>query len=154
MEQRTVRIGTLARTAGISPDSIRHYERVGLLPSAPRTPAGYRMFSAAAVDRLQLIRSALRAGFSLRQLGAFLKERHAGGIPCRKVRDTAAEILARVEGQIRELQASRDSLRIMLRDWDARLAHTAPNEPAHLLESLPARGRSGGPVARRLRRAP
>jgi MerR family copper efflux transcriptional regulator len=154
MEQRAVRIGTLAKTAGISPDSIRHYERLGLLPPAQRTPAGYRMFSAAASERLLLIRSALRAGFSLRQLQSFLRERQAGGIPCRKVRDTAAHILARLGEQIQELQASRDSLRIMLCDWDDRLARTGPNQPAHLLTSLATSGRINAAPPRGLKRAP
>lgn len=152
MEQRACRIGPLAKAVGISPDSIRHYERLGLLGPTTRTAAGYRLFSPAAVERLQLVRSAVQAGFALRQLAAFVTERDAGGVPCRKVRATAAEILARMDEQIADLQASRASLRAVLRDWDERLAHTPTNQPAHLLKSLPGARQSAPPPVRRIRR--
>jgi MerR family transcriptional regulator, copper efflux regulator len=109
MEQPALRVGPLAKAVGVSPDSIRHYERMGLLGPTTRTSAGYRLFGPAAVERLQLGRSGLQAGFALRQLAALLRERDAGGAPCRKVRATAADILAKMDQQIAELQASRDS---------------------------------------------
>ena len=89
MAEGFLRIGELAERAGVSADSVRHYERLGLLPAADRTDGGYRLFPPAAVERVQLIPSAVRVGFSLRQLAAFLGERQAGGAPCRKVRDAA-----------------------------------------------------------------
>lgn len=136
MEESFLRIGQLAARAGVSADSIRHYERLGLLPRPARTDGGYRLFSPAAVERVQLIRSAVRVGFSLRQLAAFLGERQAGGAPCRKVRDAAACILASVDGQIAELQTTKASLRLMLQNWDERLARTPMNQPARLLDAL------------------
>ena len=140
MGESLLRIGQLAARAGVSADSIRHYERLGLLPRPPRTDAGYRQFSPAAVERVQLIRSAVRVGFSLRQLAAFLGERQAGGAPCRKVRDAAERILASIDDQIAELETTKASLRLMLQDWDKRLARTPVNQPARLLDALgPAR---------------
>ena len=68
MDESFLRIGQLASRAGVSPDSSRHYERLGLLQTPNRTNGGYRVFSPAAVERVQLIRSAVRVGFSLRQL--------------------------------------------------------------------------------------
>jgi DNA-binding transcriptional MerR regulator len=140
MGESFLRIGQLAARAGVSPDSIRHYERLGLLPRPARTDAGYRQFSPAAVERVQLIRSAVRVGFSLRQLADFLGERQAGGAPCRKVRDAAERILASVDDQIAELETTKAALRLMLEDWDKRLARTPTNQPARLLDALgPAR---------------
>ncbi|MGE3509656.1 MAG: MerR family DNA-binding transcriptional regulator [Vicinamibacterales bacterium] len=136
MAEVFLRIGELAKRAGVSADSVRHYERLGLLPSADRTHGGYRLFPPAAVDRVQLIRSAVRVGFSLRQLAAFLGERQAGGAPCRKVRDAAQRILAGVDAQIAELKATKDALTAMVRDWDELLARTPPNQPARLLDAL------------------
>ncbi len=138
MAESSLRIGQLAERAGVSPDLIRHYERLGLLPKAERTSGGYRQFSHAAIDRVQLIRSAVRVGFSLRQLAAFLGERQAGGAPCGKVRDAAERILASVDLQIAELQTTKASLRLMLKDWDERLARTPPNQPARLLDAMGA----------------
>jgi MerR family copper efflux transcriptional regulator len=136
MDESFLRIGQLAARAGLSADSIRHYERLGLLPAPDRTDGGYRLFPPAAVERVQLIRSAVRVGFSLRQLAAFLGERQAGGAPCQRVRDAAARILASVDDQIAELQTTKASLRVMLQDWDERLARTPTNQPARLLDAL------------------
>lgn len=146
MAKALLRIGEVAERLGISPDSIRHYERLGLLPAAGRTAAGYRLFGPDAVRRLQLVRSAVRAGFSLRQLAVFLGERERGGAPCRQVRAAAAQILAGVDAQIAELQASRAALRVILRDWDERVARTPAHQPAYLLEHLSA---GGPPTSRR-----
>jgi DNA-binding transcriptional MerR regulator len=142
MAEVFLRIGELAERAGVSADSVRHYERLGLLPAAARTLGGYRSFPPAAVERVQLIRSAVRVGFSLRQLAAFLGERQAGGAPCRKVRDAAERILAGVDARIAELQATKGALTAMVHDWDERLARTPPNQPARLLDAL-------GPAATR-----
>jgi DNA-binding transcriptional MerR regulator len=148
-----LRVGELAARAGVSADSIRHYERLGLLPSAGRTDGGYRLFPPAAVERVQLIRSAVRVGFSLRQLAAFLGERQAGGAPCRKVRDAAERILAGVDDQIAELKATKGALTAMVRDWDERLARTPPNQPARLLDTLgPAPTRPAGATSRKVTR--
>jgi DNA-binding transcriptional MerR regulator len=136
MSESFLRVGQLAERAGVSPDSIRHYERLGLLPAAGRTDGGYRMFPPTAVDRVRLIRSAVRVGFSLRHLAEFLGERQAGGAPCRKVREAAERILADVNAQIAELKATRSALTRMVRDWDARLARTPPNQPARLLDAI------------------
>ena len=142
MADSFLRIGELAARVGVSPDSIRHYERLGLLPAPERTSGGYRLYAPAAVDRVQLIRSAVRVGFSLRQLAAFLRERQAGGAPCRKVRDAAERLLAGVDDQIAELQATKAALTAMVHDWDERLARTPPNQPARLLDAM-------GPAATR-----
>ena len=136
MADASLRIGQIAARAGVSPDLIRHYERVGLLPPPARTSGGYRTYPAAVVERVQLIRNAVRVGFSLRDLAAFFRTRHAGGAPCRQVRAAAEQILQKVDQQIADLKSSRQTLRTMLREWDVRLAQTPHNQPARLLDSL------------------
>ncbi len=133
-----LRIGEIAERAGVSVDTIRHYERLGLLPKATRTAAGYRQFPASAVDRVRLVRHALRFGFSLRDVAGFLRVRAAGGTPCRDVRVAADRILAAVDRRIAELTAARKDINRTIRDWDQRLARTPPNQSARLLESLGA----------------
>ena len=128
--------GELARLAGVSADTLRHYERVGVLPRPPRTQSGYRRYPASAVDRVRLIRRALAIGFSLDELRRILQTRDRGGAPCQGVRALAASKLSQLEQRIAELEALRDQLRSLLIDWDGRLARTPDGQPARLLESL------------------
>ena len=68
-------IGKVAREAGVSVDTIRYYERVGLLPKPARTPAGYRTYSPAVIHRLAVVRNAQRFGFPLKAIAGFLRVR-------------------------------------------------------------------------------
>src|ERR1700704_6957663 len=95
--------GELARQAGVSTDTLRHYERLGLLLKAPRTPGGYRDYPAQTLERVRLIRRALSVGFSLPELTAILKIRDQGGVPCQQVRAIAESKLTQVKEKIREL---------------------------------------------------
>jgi DNA-binding transcriptional MerR regulator len=61
-------VSQLARRVGLSPDAVRYYERVGLLPPPARTAAGYRAYQEAAVDRLRLVTGARRLGLRLREI--------------------------------------------------------------------------------------
>src|SRR5947209_17576098 len=81
---RPLRSGELARQAGVSPDTLRHYERRGLLPPPQRSAAGYRLYSNEALGRVRLIRGALSTGFTVNELGAILADRDRGGAPCRR----------------------------------------------------------------------
>jgi DNA-binding transcriptional MerR regulator len=128
--------GELAERAGVSTDTLRHYERRGVLDLPARTRAGYRRYPPEALRRVLLIRRALRVGFSLRELERVLRERARGESPCRRVRARVAERLASVDREIRELQALRREIRTLLRDWDERLARTRGGAQARLLETL------------------
>lgn len=129
-------IGDVAARTGESRDTIRYYERVGLVPKPIRTPAGYRQYRAGVVNRLALIRNAQRFGFSLREIGRFLGVRDGGGKPCHDVRAAAARMLDAVDRQIAELSATRRAMKATLKTWDATLAATPANRPAFLLDSL------------------
>jgi DNA-binding transcriptional MerR regulator len=137
MDQRLMQIGELAARCGVSRDTVRHYGRLGLLPSTSRTAAGYRQFPRSAVNRVLLVRSAVRFGFSLAQVAGFLRARDTGGAPCRQVRAAAAGVLTNIEQEIAELSGKRDRLRETLADWDARLAQAPRGTAARLLEALP-----------------
>ena len=143
-----MRIGKLAECSGVSADTIRYYERIDLLPKAARTPAGYREYNESAIHRVRLVQNALRFGFSLKQVAAFLGVRHAGGAPCKNVRAAGALILEAIERQIAGLMLSRESVRETLELWDSRLSQTPEGRPAHLLEALPA-GQAPSPGDRR-----
>ena len=128
--------GELARLSGVSTDTLRHYERVGVLAKPPRTISGYRQYPSSALERVRLVRRAMSVGFSLEELARVLGVRDKGGAPCRQVRDLAASKLEMIERRMEELALVRDQLEKLLEDWDGRLARTAPGQRAGLLDSL------------------
>src|ERR1700730_9701373 len=144
-------IGAVARLAGVTPDTIRYYERLGLIPRPLRTPAGYRQYGNGIVDRLTVIRNAQRFGFSLKGLAAFLHIRESGGTPCHQLRAAAQRILETADQQITALVRARREMRRTLRAWDQRLAATPANQQARLLEQLTG-GMIGRPRARTIPR--
>jgi DNA-binding transcriptional MerR regulator len=133
--KRSLRSGDLPRAAGVSTDTLRHYERFGILRKPPRTEGGYRSYPANALDRVNLIRNALASGFTLRELTTILQVRDAGGAPCQQVVEVAREKVQQLEIQIAQLTRLRNSLK--LREWDRRLKQTPDGGRARLLESLP-----------------
>jgi DNA-binding transcriptional MerR regulator len=131
-----MRSGQLARLAGISADTLRHYERLGLLEAPLRTTANYRVYPPEAARRLRLIRNALAMGFSLKEIGRILKVRQKGGAPCREVRRLAEEKIALLGRRIEDLIGYRHALRQVLTEWDARLDRVPQAARAQLLEEL------------------
>jgi DNA-binding transcriptional MerR regulator len=136
-----VRAGALARAAGVSTDTLRHYERKGVLRAPRRSPNGYREYPPEALARVRLVRRALAFGFTLEELARVLGERGRGGAPCKEVRALAAQKLADVEARLLELRELRVELRAILGEWDSRLAQTADGERAGLLDALTERQR-------------
>ena len=128
--------GELAKAAGVSTDTLRHYERKGVLARPGRGRNGYRQYPADALARVRLVRRALAVGFTLDELAGILHVRDGGGAPCHEVRALAVAKLAGIESQLSDLIALRDELRTTLKDWDGRLEQKPKGARAHLLESL------------------
>lgn len=131
-----LRSGELARLAGISPDTLRHYERRGLIPCPNRSQNGYREYSIQILERVRLIQAAISVGFTIQDLSGVLRIRDQGGAPCDQVRKLAQEKLVELERRLLEMEAMRNDLTIILKDWDAQLARTLAGKPAKLLEGL------------------
>jgi DNA-binding transcriptional MerR regulator len=131
-----MRAAALARLAGVSTDTLRLYERRGLLPNPARSPNGYRTYPETALRRVRLIRQALAVGFTLEELGRVLKVRDAGGIPCQGVRALGGEKLAFLDAWLAELTRTRERLATVLERWDAILAVTPKGARAALLDAL------------------
>ncbi len=133
---RPLSTGEVARRTGVSPDTIRLYERRGVLPRPRRTAGGYRQYPPATVERVRLVRRALALGFTLEELRVVLTARDSGRAPCHAVRTLAAEKLEAIERRIDDLARLRDRIRRVLTDWDGRLARTPRGHPAGLLHAL------------------
>ena len=140
-----LRSAELARLAGVSPDTLRHYELKGLLPTARRSANGYREYPPEACTRVRLVRRAVALGFSLDELALILNVRDRGGAPCSAVRALAAEKLAILEGRLAELQDACERLRGVLAHWDALLSRTPRGARAALLDALEGLVEPGSP---------
>jgi DNA-binding transcriptional MerR regulator len=133
---KTLHSGAVAKAAGVSPDTIRHYEKVGLLPKASRTGSGYRVYPESTVERVLVIQRALRIGFSLSELAEVLKARDAGGAPCQRVYKLAQDKLKGITADIEALRKIERHLKQVLGDWEHRMQQTAPGQKSNLLHSL------------------
>ena len=142
---RVLHSGELAALAGVSTDTLRHYERKGLLPRAPRSSNGYRLYRPETLERIRLIRGALHLGFTIDELARVLRVRAAGGVPCKEVRDMAAAKLVELRDRQKQIARFVRLLGRVMRDWDVRLRNSGGG-PAHLLETL-AETKCGGHLA-------
>lgn len=102
MERST--IGQLARQAGVNIETIRYYERRGLLPDPPRSRAGYRQYPPEAIGRLTFIRRAQTLGFTLAEISELLDLRVGPTQACEDVETKARSAIARCQAKIDELQ--------------------------------------------------
>lgn len=113
-----MRIGQLAERAGVTPDTIRYYERQGLLAPARRTPNRYRQYDREALEELQFIKKAQALGLRLGDIREVMEISSGGEPPCEHVRATMTERLAEVEERLRELRGLRATLRETLERLD------------------------------------
>jgi MerR family copper efflux transcriptional regulator len=129
-----MRIGELAKRSGVNLETVRYYERRGLLPRPPRTSSGYRSFPADAVRRVRFIRRAQALGFRLAEIEGLLALRVDPQTSCAEVRDQARAKAADIEEKMRLLEGMRRSLE--------RLASTCSGQGSvsacPILESLEA----------------
>ena len=136
-----LRSSELAAHAGVSTDTLRHYERKGLIPAPRRSQNNYREYSAESLERVRLVRRALAVGFTLDELARIFRVRENGGAPCRQVRELAAAKLEALEAQIEQMSVLRDELRGVLGEWDSLLDSAANGHPVRLLERLASKPR-------------
>jgi DNA-binding transcriptional MerR regulator len=108
-----MRIGTLARQAGVSPAAIRFYERSGVLPEPARTAAGYRDYDEHATDLLQFIRAGQAVGLTLAELAEVIAFRQRGHVPCAHVIDLITTRADRVNDQISRLRHLQQDLQTL-----------------------------------------
>ncbi len=125
-------IGELADAAGVGVETIRFYEREGLLPEPPRSDAGYRLYDAEAVRRVRFIRKAKDLGFTLAETKDLLELRATDASACDDVADRARRKITTVEERIREL----NRVRRVLLDLVEACAAQAETSECPILEVL------------------
>jgi DNA-binding transcriptional MerR regulator len=111
---RGLRVAELAQAVGLNPDTVRYYERAGLLPPPRRSPSGYRAYDADAVDRLNFIRGAQRLGLRLRDIADLLAIRDTGVCPCEPAERLLRRRLAELDEEMARLAALREQMVAMV----------------------------------------
>jgi DNA-binding transcriptional MerR regulator len=102
-----MKIGEVAGRAGVTVDTVRFYERVGVLPAPERTASGYRDYEPATVERIQLTRELQRIGFTLTDAAGALAAHDAGGATCESEQWRLQAVLDRVDAKLAELNELR-----------------------------------------------
>lgn len=111
---RTVTIGDLAARTGVNIETIRYYERVGVLPAASRSAGGYRVYDDDAMKRLAFVRRSRDLGFTLDEVRALLKLAANRSRSCARVRDLAAAHLGSVQAKLVDLKRMERVLKSMV----------------------------------------
>ncbi|OAZ89368.1 MerR family transcriptional regulator [Halomonas sp. G11] len=109
--QAAIGIGELASRTHCKPETVRYYEKIGLLPAAPRNEGNQRRYSEATVQRLMFIRHARDFGFSVEAVRELLDMADHPSQPCDQVDQLARRHLAEVESRIQRLMVLRDELK-------------------------------------------
>jgi DNA-binding transcriptional MerR regulator len=135
-ERKFFRAGELARLTRVSTDTLRYYEREGLILRPARSANRYREYSADTLQRVRVIQAALAIGFSVKELARIFHKRDHGGVPCREARDLAIQKLEMIELQLKHLQKARTRLRSVIQSWKTELNGHDPSVRVHLLDKL------------------
>lgn len=121
------RIGEVAALSGISVDAVRYYERRRLLPAAPRTSGGYRVFSAETIERLHFIKQAQGLGFTLDEIATLISTN--GSRDCLKVHDLIDAKVKELDARMRSMHEFREKLSAYLAECKQELKQN-PDYPS------------------------
>src|SRR5438477_6295811 len=129
-------IGHLAKKSGLNLETVRYYERRGLLPKPPRSASGYRLFPGDAARRLRFIQRAKELGFSLREIQELLCLRVAAATKRTEIRARAEAKITDIEARIRSLESIKKTLRKLTKSCGG----CGPVAACPILESLEGNG--------------
>jgi DNA-binding transcriptional MerR regulator len=113
-----LKIGEVSRRAGVGIETLRFYERSGLLNRPARSDGGYRLYDAKALKTLEFIKRAQSLGFTLEEIKRIIAESRAGQRPCAEVRETVRKRLAQLDEQMAQIRRYRNALATTLKQWD------------------------------------
>src|SRR5688572_7826992 len=109
-------VSKLAQQVGTSPDTLRYYERIGLLPAPDRSPSGYRQYDGAAVERVSFIKESQRFGLRLEDIRELLEIRDRGLCPCGHTRVLLERRVALIDEEMAAMARLREGIGQMLEE--------------------------------------
>jgi len=113
-KSQALTIGAMSRATGINIETIRYYERIGLLPAPSRTRGNYRAYTAAEQKRLNFVRRTRNLGFSIEEIRTLLRLSNKTDTDCCEVTEIANNHLGETERKIADLKALADELRSLI----------------------------------------
>src|SRR6266516_5614391 len=116
MTNRTIRTSDLAHRIGVQPETIRYYERRGLLPRLQRASSGYRIYTPEHLERVEFIKKCQTLGFSLDQIRELIELKFFGNSPCQHVHDLLLDKIREVAEQVQRLQTFQHDLQTYARE--------------------------------------
>ena len=125
-------IGTLAKESGVNLETVRFYERRGLMPTPPRSQAGYRLYPAESTRRLRFIKRAQELGFSLNEIGELLSLRASPRATSADVKKHTEAKIGDIEAKIRTLESMKKTLRGLTKECPG----CSPISECPILDSL------------------
>ena len=117
-QSRFLKIGELSKQSGTGIETLRFYERLGLLGRPARTASGYRLYDRETIERLDFIKRAQVLGFSLAEIARIIAEKQAGQSPCAEVREIVRARLKELDERMKEMQRYRKELAAALAEWE------------------------------------
>ncbi|MBX9696457.1 MAG: heavy metal-responsive transcriptional regulator [Alphaproteobacteria bacterium] len=133
-------IGELAKNGGVSIDTIRYYEVLGILLPVERTKAGYRLYSESSLERLKFIRQAQRLDFTLKEIKELLDLRLSDTAKCSDVRKQAEAKIALIEEKEKELKTVKKALKDLIMACNNSGNNVLANE-CHFLDMIDSKGK-------------
>jgi len=113
-----MKIGEVARRSGVSIETLRFYEKSGLLDRPGRTYSGYRVYGRDVLERISFIKQAQVLGFTLDEIARIIKHKQKGESPCEEVREIVQTRLKELEERIKQMNRYRKELTATLKEWD------------------------------------
>jgi DNA-binding transcriptional MerR regulator len=122
-----VKIGQVAQEADVSVDTVRFYERRGVLPTPQRRPSGYRIYTASAVERIRQARALQNLGFTLEEVIDALRAHDSGAATCDSELWRLEAVVDRIDAKIAELSRTRSDITTTIEACRAGRCRFAPN---------------------------
>jgi DNA-binding transcriptional MerR regulator len=138
-DDHALKVGAVAKAAGVGVQTLHYYERLGLLPKPERSAANYRLYSPETIRRVQFIKKARAVGLTLEETKQILDLKDHGRAPCHRVVELGNKHLQEIEARLTQLRAFHRLLATSVNEWakDDKPGRVCAGEFCDLIERLP-----------------